>query len=285
MENEVTSTLIVNKLRGTFNVVATKAPGFGDNQREILADIAVITGGKFIQKDLNMNLKDVTLADLGRAKKIIVTKDNTTIIDGASDKEALEARIIELREHIKNTKSEYDRKKLNERLGKLTSGVAIIKVGALTETEMKEKKLRIEDALNATKAALEEGIVIGGGAALVEIYKELKPTLKSDIVDVQKGINVVMESLLAPLYQIVENAGFDGSEIVELQKQAETNFGFNAREGKWVDMFKEGIVDPTKVTRSAVLNATSISSLFVTTEAAVTDLKEDKEELPTQEIY
>ncbi|HQA19564.1 MAG TPA: chaperonin GroEL [Bacilli bacterium] len=284
MENEVTSTLIVNKLRGTFNVVATKAPGFGDNQREILADIAVISGGKFIQKDLNMKLKDVNIDDLGRAKKIVVTKDNTTIIGGASDKQALEARVLEIREQIRNTKSEYDRKKLNERLGKLTSGVAIIKVGALTETEMKEKKLRIEDALNATKAALEEGIVIGGGAALVEIYNELKPTLKSDIVDVQKGINIVLESLLAPLYQIAENAGYDGSEIVEQQKAATKNVGFDAREGKWVNMFEKGIVDPTKVTRSAVLNATSISSLFVTTEAAVTDLKEEKSH-PSDDLY
>ncbi|HPT89873.1 MAG TPA: TCP-1/cpn60 chaperonin family protein, partial [Bacilli bacterium] len=283
-ENEVTSTLIVNKLRGTFNVVATKAPGFGDNQREILADIAVISGGKFIQKDLNMKLKDVNIDDLGRAKKIVVTKDNTTIIGGASDKQALEARVLEIREQIRNTKSEYDRKKLNERLGKLTSGVAIIKVGALTETEMKEKKLRIEDALNATKAALEEGIVIGGGAALVEIYNELKPTLKSDIVDVQKGINIVLESLLAPLYQIAENAGYDGSEIVEQQKAATKNVGFDAREGKWVNMFEKGIVDPTKVTRSAVLNATSISSLFVTTEAAVTDLKEEKSH-PSDDLY
>lgn len=285
MESEVTSTLIVNKLRGTFNVVATKAPGFGDNQKEILADIACVTGAKFIEKDLNMSLKDVTIDDLGKAKRIVINKENTTIIDGASDKEALDERIKELKQHIANSSSEYDKTRLNERLGKLTSGVAIIKVGALTETEMKEKKLKIEDALNATKAAIAEGIVIGGGAALIEIYNELKPRLKSDIVDVQKGINVVMDSLSAPIYQIAENAGYDGSEIVEKQKQAKKNIGFNAREGKWVDMFKEGIVDPTKVTRSAILNATSISGLFVTTEAAVTDVKEEKEEMMPQGLY
>lgn len=285
MENEVTSTLIVNKLRGTFNVVATKAPGFGDNQKEILADIASVTGAKFIEKDLNMSLKDVTIDDLGRAKRVVINKDSTTIIDGASDKGVLETRIKELKQHIASSTSEYDKNRLNERLGKLTSGVAIIKVGALTETEMKEKKVRIEDALNATKAAIAEGIVIGGGAALIEIYNELKPTLKSDIVDVQKGINVVMDSLSAPIYQIAENAGFDGSEIVEQQKQAKKNIGFNARLGEWVDMFKEGIVDPTKVTRSAILNATSISGLFVTTEAAVTDIAEEKEEMMPQGLY
>ena len=220
-----------------------------------------------------MELKDISMDDLGQAKKVIVRKDNTTIIDGAGDSEKIKDRIEEIRTHAENADSEYDRKRYSERLAKLTNGVAIIKVGAMTEVELKEKKLRIEDALNATKAAVEEGIVIGGGAVLVEIYNELKPTLKSDVIDVQKGINIVMESLTAPIYQIAENAGYDASEIVEQQKNAKENIGFNAKSGEWVDMFKNGIVDPTKVTRSAILNSTSISALFITTEAAVTDIK------------
>ncbi len=227
-----------------------------------------------------MELKDISMDDLGQAKKVIVRKDNTTIIDGAGDSEKIKDRIEEIRTHAENADSEYDRKRYSERLAKLTNGVAIIKVGAMTEVELKEKKLRIEDALNATKAAVEEGIVIGGGSVLVEIYNELKPTLKSDVIDVQKGINIVMESLTAPIYQIAENAGYDASEIVEQQKNAKENIGFNAKSGEWVDMFKNGIVDPTKVTRSAILNSTSISALFITTEAAVTDIKEEKPATP-----
>lgn len=285
LENEVIGTIIVNKLRGTFNVVATKAPGFGDNQKEMLADIATLTGATFFTKELNMELKDIKIEHLGSAKKIIVGKDTTTIIDGAGDKQAVAKRVAELKKQIENSTSDYDKKRYNERLGKLSNGIAIVKVGALTETELKEKKLKIEDALNATKAAVAEGIVIGGGAALVEIYNELKPVLKSEIVDVQKGINVVMESLIAPLYQIAENAGFDASEIVELQKKAKKNIGFDAKEGKWVDMFKAGIVDPTKVTRSAIQNASSISALFITTEAAVAEEKEEKETPMPQGMY
>ena len=285
LENEVVSTLIVNKLRGTFNVVATKAPGFGDNQKEILTDIAVLTGAKFYAKDLNMELKDMVITDLGVAKKVVVGKDNTTIIDGSGDKEQLQKRIAEIKKHANAATSDYDKTRYNERLGKLTNGIAVVKIGALTESELKEKKLRIEDALNATKAAVAEGIVIGGGAALVEILKELKPNLKSDIVDVQKGINVVMDSLTAPLYQIAENAGYDASEIVEKQKQQEANHGFNALTGEWVDMFKNGIVDPTKVTRSAILNSASISALFITTEVAVADKKEEKVEPTPQGMY
>ncbi|HPZ27394.1 MAG: chaperonin GroEL [Bacillota bacterium] len=276
-EPEVTSTLIVNKLRGTFNVVATKAPGFGDNQKDQLADIAIMTGAKFYAKDLNMDLADIKLEDLGVAKKIIVDKENTTIIDGAGNPEDVKARVEEIRAQADKATSDYDKKRYNERLAKLVNGVAIIKVGAMTESELKEKKMRIEDALNATKAAVEEGIVIGGGSVLVEIYNELKPTLKHDNVDIQKGINIVMESLLTPVYQIAENAGYDGSEIVEMQKAEKPNIGFNAKTGEWVDMFKSGIVDPTKVTRSAVLNAASISALFITTEAAVAEVKEEKE--------
>lgn len=276
IENEVTSTLIVNKLRGTFNVVATKAPGFGDNQKELLTDIATLTGANFYAKDLNMALKDMTLEDLGFAKKIVVTKDHTTILEGSGSKALIEERIEEIRKHIANASSDYDKKRLNERLGKLTDGVAMLKVGAVSEVELKDKKLRIEDALNATKAAVEEGIVIGGGACLVEVYKRLKNELKDEELDVQKGINIVLESLLKPIYQIAENAGYDGKEITELQMSAKENHGFNAKKGVWVDMLASGIIDPTKVTRSAVLNASSIAAMFITTEVAVVEIPEEK---------
>ncbi len=279
IENEVISTLIVNKLRGTFNVVATKAPGFGNSQKDTLSDIAVLTGAKFISKDLGMNLKDVDIEDLGTCKKVVVEKDHTTIIEGAGSKEDFNARVSEIENLIANTDSDYDKKRLQERLAKLTNGVAVIKVGATTESELKEKKLRIEDALNATKAAIEEGIVIGGGACLVEIYRELKEELTSDNADVSKGIRIVLDSLTEPLYQIAENAGYNGKDIVDKQMTQETNVGFDAKNGSWVDMFAEGIVDPCKVTRSAVLNAASISGLFVTTEAAVGEIKE-KETAP-----
>lgn len=274
-ENEVVSTLVVNKLRGTFNVVATKAPGFGDNQKELLQDIAVLCGAKFFSKDLNMDLKEAQITDLGQVKKLVVTKDNTTMIGGSGDKAAVEERSNEIAAQIENTKSDYDKKRLAERLGKLNNGVAVIKVGAATESELKEKKLRIEDALNATRAAVSEGIVIGGGAALVEAYVALKDQLKSDIVDVQKGIKVVFDALLAPIAQIAENAGYNAEEIVDAQKHAEENIGFDAKAGKWVDMFEKGIIDPTKVTRSALLNAASISALFITTEAGVAAIKVD----------
>ena len=275
IEGEALTTLIVNKLRGTFNVVATKAPGFGDNQKELLQDIAVLCGAKFFSKDLNMDLKEAQITDLGQVKKLVVTKDNTTMIGGSGDKAAVEERSNEIAAQIENTKSDYDKKRLAERLGKLNNGVAVIKVGAATESELKEKKLRIEDALNATRAAVSEGIVIGGGAALVEAYVALKDQLKSDIVDVQKGIKVVFDALLAPIAQIAENAGYNAEEIVDAQKHAEENIGFDAKAGKWVDMFEKGIIDPTKVTRSALLNAASISALFITTEAGVAAIKED----------
>ena len=274
-ENEVISTLVLNKLRGTFNVVATKAPGFGDNQKEMLQDIAALTNAKFINKDLQMNLKDVTMDDLGTIKKIIVTKDNTTMISSSEQSEALKVRINDIKAQLENIQSDYDKKQLQERLGKLSNGVATIKVGATTESELNEKKLRIEDALNATKAAVEEGIVIGGGAALVEAYKEVKPVLKSNHVDVQKGINIVMDSLFAPISQIAENAGYNAEDIVEGQKKANKNMGFDAKNGEWVDMFEKGIIDPTKVTRSALLNASSIASLFITTEAGIAEAKSD----------
>jgi chaperonin GroL len=280
IESEVISTLIVNKLRGTFNVVATKAPGFGDNQKELLQDIAVMTGAVVYAKDLNQDLKEMELTDLGNASKIVVAKDSTTIIDGASDNEALISRKEEIKQHISHSTSDYDIKRYQERLAKLTNGVAVIKVGATTESELQEKKLRIEDALNATKAAVSEGIVIGGGAALVEIYNQLKIVLKDDNLDIQKGINIVLGALTAPVYQIAENAGFDGIDIVEQQKVSEVNIGFDAKNGQWVDMFERGIVDPTKVTRSAVLNAASISGLFITTEAAVGSVKDEEPVMP-----
>ncbi|MBQ7223812.1 MAG: chaperonin GroEL [Erysipelotrichaceae bacterium] len=274
IDNEVLTTLIVNKLRGAFNVVATKAPSFGDSQKAMLQDIAIVTGGKYITKELSMDLKEVELQDLGSASKVVVKKDSTTIVHGNGFKEEIDARIGEIRNQIEKSTSDYDKKRLNERLAKITSGVAIIKVGAATESEMKEKKLRIEDALNATKAAVSEGIIIGGGAALAKIYNKEKDTLKGATVDEQKGINAVFESILLPLYQIAENAGYDGNEIVKQQLARSGNIGFDASKGEWVDMFRAGIVDPTKVTRSAVANAVSIASLFVTTEAGVVT-KED----------
>ena len=279
-ENEVISTLVLNKLRGTFNVVATKAPGFGDNQKEMLQDIAALTGAKLYNKDLNMKLEELQLEELGTIKKVIVTKDNTTMISGNEENSELKARIEEIKTRVASSTSDYDKKQFQERLGKLTNGVATIKVGATTESELKEKKLRIEDALNATKAAVAEGIVIGGGAALVEAYKELKPVLKNDNVDVQKGINIVMEALLSPICQIAENAGYNSEDIVDMQKSAAKNKGFDAKNGEWVDMFDKGIIDPTKVTRSALLNAASISALFITTEAGVAEIKSETPEAP-----
>lgn len=276
VDNEVTATLIVNKLRGTFNVVATKAPSFGDNQKAILEDIAIATGAKFYTKDFNMDLKDLSVEDLGRVQKAVVKKDDTTLIGGAGEREAIDDRVTQIRNQIENTTSEYDVKRLNERLAKLTTGVAVIKVGAATESEMKEKKLRIEDALNATKAAVAEGIVCGGGAAFASVYKECKDQLKGSTTDEQKGINAVFEAILMPLWQIAENAGYDGSEVVEQQLKMRDGVGFDAKKGEWVDMVEKGIVDPTKVARSALLNAASISALFITTEAAVAAIPEPK---------
>ncbi|AMC94266.1 molecular chaperone GroEL [Erysipelothrix larvae] len=274
MEQEVVTTLVLNKLRGTFNVAATKAPSFGDNQKAMLEDIAVVTGAQFISKDLNMDLKDVTIDDLGTAQKVLIRKDDTTIVKGQGNVDDISKRADMIRAQIANTESEYDIKRLNERLAKLTSGVAVIKVGAATESEMKEKKLRIEDALNATKAAVAEGVVLGGGYSLAHAYKDLKDKVKGDNPDEQKGISAVFEASLRPLWQIAENAGFDGNEIVNTQHLKEPNIGFDAKRGIWQDLQKEGIVDPTKVTRNALLNAASIAALFLTTEAAVASVKE-----------
>ncbi|MBN3489935.1 chaperonin GroEL [Acholeplasma equirhinis] len=284
-ENEVLSTLILNKLRGTFNVVATKAPGFGDKQKEMLSDIAIVTNATFYTKDLSMKLKDAKLTDLGSVSKAIIKKDTTTLVGGKGSKSAIDQRIDELMNQIENSTSEYDKKQIQERLAKLTGGVAIIKVGAATESELKEKKLRIEDALNATKAAIAEGIVVGGGAILVEVHEELKDTLKHDNQDVYKGMKAVLDSLLVPIYQIAENAGFDGQSIVEEQKRQPKNFGFDAKEGTWVNLIEKGIIDPTRVTRNAILNASSIASLLITSDAAVIELKEKESNVPMMDPY
>ena len=278
-ENEVTSTLVVNKLRGNLNVVATKAPGFGDYQKEQLQDIAIMTNAKFCSKDLGDSLSDLKFDDLGFASKIVVVKDGTTIICDAKENERIMERINEIKSQIERSKSEWEINRCNERLSKLSKGVAIIKVGAATEAELKHKKLKIEDAVNATKAAVSEGIVIGGGAVLVEIYNELKVLLKNANVDIQRGINVVLESLLAPMFWICENAGYDGERIITIQKESPRNHGFDAKNGVWVNMFEAGIIDPTKVTKSAVLNSASIASLFITTEALIVN-KEEERKLP-----
>lgn len=284
LEDEVTTNLVLNKLRGTLNVVATKAPSFGDNQKEMLQDIAALTGATYFSKDLGNDLKEATLEDLGKAGKVVVKKDETTIINGEGSQEAIEERVSLIKAQIENSDSDYDKTRLNERLGKITNGVAIIKVGANTEVELKEKKLRIEDALNATKAAVAEGVVAGGGLALIKAYADLKSTIETDNSDEQKGVNAVLESIKKPLYQIVENAGFDGSEIVSTQL-TNLDLGFDAKKGEWVDMFEKGIVDPTKVTRLALLNAAGISALFLTTEAAVASIPEPEKATPEMPMY
>lgn len=281
VDNDVSSTLIVNKLRGTFNVVAVKAPEFGDNQKNILQDIAIMTGANFYSKDLSMQLKDLTIDDLGSAKKVKVTKDNTTIVDGAGDSESVANRVNELKGQVEQTKSDYDKKNLQKRIAKLSSGVGVIRVGATTETEMKDKKLRLEDAINATQAAVEEGVVEGGGIALMKVYKKLKGTLTDKNPDVQRGIDVVLNALSAPLYQMSVNAGFDGDDVIDASKVRNDGKGFDAKTGEWIDMMEKGIIDPTKVTRSAVLNASSISALFITTEAVVTELPKREPPMPS----
>ena len=280
LDADVTSTLVVNKLRGTFNVVAVKAPEFGDAQKAALEDIAITTGAKFYSKDLSMELKNLQIEDLGKVKRATVKKDKTVLVGGEGDKEAVAARLEELAKQEELSSNEYDKKNLRKRIAKLSDGVAVLKVGALTESELKEKKLRIEDALNATKAAVAEGIVIGGGAALIEVYRKLKGKLKDANPDIEAGIDAVLESLKEPLCQIALNSGYEKEEILSKQLEEKKNRGFDAKEGKWVNMFDKGIVDPTKVTRSAILNASSIAALFVTTESAVTEIKEEKPSLP-----
>ncbi|NPA55118.1 MAG: chaperonin GroEL [Epsilonproteobacteria bacterium] len=274
VEGEALTTLVVNRLRGTINVTAVKAPGFGDRRKAMLEDIAILTGGTVISEELGRNLESATLEDLGKAGRVVVDKENTTIVDGAGDKANIEARIAQIRKEIENTTSDYDKEKLQERLAKLAGGVAVIKVGAATETEMKEKKDRVDDALSATKAAVEEGIVIGGGAAILKAAKKVSLSLEGDE---KIGAEIVMRALKAPIKQIAENAGFDGGVVVyNVENSDNENYGFNAATGEYVDMLAAGIIDPAKVERVALQNAVSVSSLLLTTEAAVTEIKEDK---------
>jgi len=279
VEGEALATLVVNKLRGTLACAAVKAPGFGDRRKAMLEDIAVLTGGKAITEDLGIKLENIKLEDLGRAKKVVVDKDNTTLVEGSGKSSAIEGRIKQIRTQIDDTTSDYDKEKLQERLAKLAGGVAVIKVGAATETAMKEKKARVEDALNATRAAVEEGIVPGGGVALLRCAKAIEK-LKLE-GDEAVGANIVRRALEEPIRQIVENAGLEGSVVVEKVKAAQVpTYGFDAESMDYVDMFQAGIIDPTKVERIALENAASIASLLLTTEALITDLPEEKEKTP-----
>ena len=275
VEGEALTTLVLNKLRGTFTVVAVKAPGFGDRRKEMLRDIATLTGGEVITDELGLDLKDASVAQLGRARQVKVTKENTIIVDGAGDKSAIADRVAQIRSAIETTTSEFDKEKLLERLAKLAGGVAVIKVGAATEVEMKEKKLRIEDALNATKAAVEEGIVAGGGAALVNVIGAVEGVIDTLEGDEKTGAMIVAKALTAPMKQIADNAGIDGAVVVaKVRETAKAGFGFDAYNEKFCDMLECGIVDPAKVTRSALQNAASIASTVLTTEAVVSDKKE-----------
>jgi chaperonin GroEL len=285
VEGEALATLVVNKLRGTINVAAVKAPGYGDRRKALLEDIAVLTGGKVISEDLGIKLENVKIEDLGRAKKVTIDKDNTTIIDGAGDTDALRARVKTLKAQIEDTSSDYDREKLQERLAKLVGGVAVIRVGAATETELKEKKARVEDAMNATRAAVEEGIVAGGGVALIRAAKALDKfkvfetnedgeTIGDE--DEQIGVNIIRRALEEPLRQIVQNAGKEGAVIVErVRASKDANFGYNAATDTFEDLVAAGIIDPAKVTRCALQNAASIAGLMLTTEALISELQED----------
>ena len=273
VEGEALATLVVNKLRGTFNAVAVKAPGFGDRRKAMLEDIAILTGGEVITEDLGLDLKSAQVSQLGRAAKVVVSKENTTIVEGAGDPAAIEARVNQIRSEIEESTSEFDKEKLQERLAKLAGGVAVIKVGAATETELKERKLRMEDALNSTRAAVEEGIVSGGGTALINVYDRVA---NLDLEgDEKTGANIVLRALEEPVRQIASNAGLDGSIIVERLKGEEVGVGFDAAKGEWVNMVDAGIVDPTKVTRSALQHAASVAAMFLTTEAVVADLPEE----------
>ena len=274
IEGEALSTLVLNKLRGVLNIVAVKAPGFGDRRKEMLEDIAILTGGEVITSDLGLELKDTTIEQLGRAKQVKIQKESTIIVDGAGDKEAIAARVKQIRTGIEETKSEYDKEKLQERLAKIAGGVAVIEVGAATEVEMKEKKLRIEDALSATKAAVEEGIVAGGGTALVDVMPNVENVISKLNEDEKIGAKIVLKALEEPVRQIATNAGLEGAVILEKVKIAEKGVGFDSSKEEYVDMKKAGIVDPTKVTRSALQNAASIAGMFLTTESVVTDKKE-----------
>lgn len=278
VEGEALSTILVNKLRGTFTCVCVKAPGFGDRRKEMLQDIAILTGGEVITSDLGLELKDADIPQLGRAKQVKVTKENTTIVDGAGDSEAIKGRVAQIRSQIETTTSEFDREKLQERLAKLAGGVAVIRVGAATETEMKEKKLRIEDALAATKAAVEEGSVAGGGVALLQTIPAVQKLLEStEDADLKTGIRIVLKAIEAPVRQIAKNAGLEGSVIVnEILNANKSGYGFDFASEKYVDMFEAGILDPAKVTRSALQNASSVAAMVLTTESLVTDIPDPK---------
>jgi len=278
VEGEALATLVLNRLKGVLNIAAVKAPGFGDRKKEMLKDIAILTGGNVITEELGLSLDKATLADLGQAGRVVIDKDNTVIVDGKGDKEAVEARVKEIKIQIENTTSEYDKEKLQERLAKLAGGVAVIKVGAATETEMKEKKDRVDDALSATKAAVDEGIVIGGGAALIKAAKAVKLELCGDE---QVGADIILRAVYAPMKQIAANAGFDAGVVADkVANSDEANLGFNAATGEYVDMLEAGIIDPLKVERVALQNATSVASLLLTTEATVSDIKEEKSAAP-----
>ncbi len=280
VEGEALTTLIVNKLRGTFSVVAVKAPGYGDRRKEMLRDIAVLTGGQVISEELGLDLKEATLDQLGRAKSVKVQKENTVIVDGEGDKADIQARISQIKKQIEETTSDFDREKLQERLAKLAGGVAVIRVGAATETEMKEAKLRMEDALAATRAAVEEGIIAGGGSAYIHATKDVAALAATLEGDEKTGANIVLKALEAPLYHIAANAGLEGSVIINKVKEMETGWGFDALKEEYVDMVKAGILDPAKVTRSALQNANSVASTLLTTESVVADIKEETPAAP-----
>ena len=280
IEGEALTTLIVNKLRGTFNVVAVKAPGYGDRRKEMLQDIAILTGGQVISEELGLDLKETTMDQLGRAKSVKVQKENTVIVDGCGSKEAINDRVGQIKKAIEETTSDFDREKLQERLAKLAGGVAVIRVGAATETEMKEAKLRMEDALNATRAAVEEGIIAGGGSAYIHAAKEVAKLTETLEGDEKTGAKIILKALEAPLYQIAANAGLEGAAIVNKVRESEPGIGFDAYKEAYVDMVEQGILDPAKVTRSALQNATSVASTLLTTESVVSTIKEDTPAMP-----
>lgn len=278
VEGDALTNIVLNRMRGTFTAVAVKAPGFGDRRKAMLEDLAILTGAQVITDDLGLDLKDASIDMLGTASKVEVTKDNTTVVDGYGDENSIDARVSQLKSQIEETESDFDREKLQERLAKLAGGVAVIKVGAASETELKERKLRIEDALNSTRAAVEEGIVAGGGTALVNVYQKVSEIEAEG--DIETGVNIVLKALTAPVRQIAENAGLEGSVIVERLKNAEPGVGFNAATNEWVNMLEEGIVDPTKVTRSALQHAASVAAMFLTTEAVVASIPEKNNDQP-----
>lgn len=278
VEGDALTNVVLNRMRGTFTAVAVKAPGFGDRRKAMLEDLAILTGAQVITDDLGLDLKDASIDMLGTASKVEVTKDNTTVVDGDGDENSIDARVSQLKSQIEETESDFDREKLQERLAKLAGGVAVIKVGAASETELKERKLRIEDALNSTRAAVEEGIVAGGGTALVNVYQKVSEIEAEG--DIETGVNIVLKALTAPVRQIAENAGLEGSVIVERLKNAEPGVGFNAATNEWVNMLEAGIVDPTKVTRSALQHAASVAAMFLTTEAVVASIPEKNNDQP-----